>query len=79
MVKEAGVFAGVKIYTYSHGLRGVFERIWHKAKYKTVFLPEKAINCERFSYRRFMAGQFLLEERDWYKFLSQFMKKCEEE
>ena len=69
------MFEGIEIKTYSHGLKGVLERIWHKLTHKTMFLPEKAINCGSFSYRRFMAGQFILEERAWYKWIRGLHRK----
>jgi len=75
MVKEAGEFMGVKIYVYSTGIRGFFERLWHDLKYKTVFVPEPSKNHGLFTYARFNAGRFLLKERDWYKWIHTLHRK----
>jgi len=69
-MKETDIeFMGIKIYVYSNGIRGFFERLWHDLKYKTVWVPEPPKHYGPFTYARFKAGRFLLEERDWYKFI----------
>jgi len=69
MVKEAGEFMGMKLYVYSKGIRGFFERLWHDLKYKTVYVPEPPKKHGPFTYARFNAGRMILEERGWYKFI----------
>jgi len=69
-MKETDIeFMGIKIHVYSKGVRGLFERLWHDLKYKTVFVPEPPKNYGPFTFARFNAGRFLFEERGWYKFL----------
>jgi len=75
MVKEAGEFMGIKIYVYSTGIRGFFERLLHDLKYKTVFVPESPKNYGLFTYAGFNAGRFLLKERDWYKWIRTLHRK----
>lgn len=76
MVKEAGEFMGVKIYVYSKGISGFFERLWNDLKYNTVYVPEPPKNQGSFSYLRLNAGHLLLKERTWYKWIRDLETKA---